>query len=278
MEKEKTEPMPATGPTIRDVNEHWKVAGPELAADIGSKRDLQVEGLLDSTIGVFSFVIEGHHKKRTKNLQLAGRLEPLVILGFEVLRGAHSAQLAGSLATAALCSRTEFEACVTLKYITNSDSDKRADLFDRFQYAERLKQHQEGLRPLEPADLQRPSALCPEWCDKNGTVPLNSKWHARKKFSFKDMAAEVGELSSYQTLYSLGSLFTHGSAVIKNLYRQGKDLFAVADPKHVRVQSIVTMTLALALLQTYGEFFGIPLPADCFAVLRRQIDSAAVGK
>jgi hypothetical protein len=38
------------------------------------------------------------------------------------------------------------------------------------------------------------------------------------------------------------------------------------------------MTLALALLQTYGEFFGIPLPADCFAVLRRQIDSAAVGK
>src|SRR4051794_26560912 len=104
MEEQKTMPMPATAPTIRDVNEHWKVAGPQLAADIGSKRDLQVEGLLDSTIGVFSFVIEGHHKKRTKNLQLAGRLEPLVILGFEVLRGAHLAQLAGSLATAALCS------------------------------------------------------------------------------------------------------------------------------------------------------------------------------
>ena len=38
--------MPATAPTIQDVNEHWKVAGPQLAADIGSKRDLQVEGLL----------------------------------------------------------------------------------------------------------------------------------------------------------------------------------------------------------------------------------------
>jgi hypothetical protein len=154
----------------------------------------------------------------------------------------------------------------------------RADLFDRFQYAERLKQHQEGLRPLQSDELQRLRALCPEWCDKTGTVPLNSKWHARKNFSFKNMATEVDELSSYQTLYSLGSLFTHGSAVIKNLYRQGDELFAVADPKHVRIQSIVTMTIALALLKTYGEFFGIPLPSDCFAVLRKQIDAAAVAK
>ena len=193
-----------------------------------------------------------------------------------------------------------------LKYITNSDSDMRADLFDRFQYAHERRFGRtnpdridepfwksmirsgvtgyEAMQLLEPG--KTPKDRNPIWCAQRfgqsltflpdgqmvrsaastrtrmiPTFASTTTWHAMEElFGFQNTATEGWTPSDRLTKRStrIGdhcSTSSGHSAVIKNLYRQGDELFAVADPKHVPNGTTRGRRPSTGVdLQTYGEF------------------------
>ena len=75
-----------------NVNAYWKVAAPFVNDLITSRQDAAMETLLEQTIAIASFVLQDFDEKRTKNQHLVGRIDSLVVLALDVLRGAHAAQ------------------------------------------------------------------------------------------------------------------------------------------------------------------------------------------
>jgi hypothetical protein len=262
--------------TYPNVNAYWKVAAPFVNDLITSRQDAGIETLLEQTIAITSFVLQDFDEKRTKNQHLVGRIDSLVVLALDVLRGAHAAQRCLSLASAAFAARSMFEVFVTARFITTSKTpDLYADRFHRFQNVEKLNRHYKGKLPLGPADIRAFTAEATEWIDAvTGKPKKGAKWHA-EGHSLADLADKVNEADAYRGLYSLNSLFAHGSSVIANLYARDGKLQMISDTPHVSRQSILVIGNCTKTLGTFAEFFGVALPeAELMGVARQMNEHA----
>src|SRR5689334_14168740 len=133
----------------KTVSSYWRTALPLLQEKMEVARDRQAESLLENAVALYAFVIEDLDKKWTRGRDLAPYLNPLVILGFDLLRGSQAAQTCLSLATSASNARTSFELRVGFTFISRSlHPATYAEKFARFFQLERLKRHHSGHLPL----------------------------------------------------------------------------------------------------------------------------------
>jgi len=265
--------------TYKTVDEYWQVVAPRVNSFMTQRRDRPVEDFLESSIAVYSYIVEDLEQKRTANQHLAGHLESLVVLGLDYLRGAHAAQIYQSLATAALTARSAFEAMVTLKFIVRSGTpDVYAKRFVNFQMVERLRRHYRGRGVLSPKDLADLTAACATWLGPKTNQPKREcKWHG-ENLSIRGLADKAGELAGYESLYATNSLFTHGSSIVQNLYRNGAALQPLPDTKQVSRQSILTAGSCLTLVTEHARFFGVSLPQTEYAALLKNMTTLAAAR
>ncbi len=259
-----------------NVNDYWRELAPRLKAFVEHRRDHAVEAFLEKAFAVYSYVCEDMTQKRNAHVALAGHLDPLVVLGLDYLRGARALQESQSLAPAAFTARAAFEAFVTLKFITTSTTpDLYAKRFTDHQMVERLKRHYLGRTLLHPSELASLTTACAAWLDpKTGRPHRRRKWHG-EEWSFREVAQRTGELAMYDRLYSVNSLFAHGSSIVKNLYRQGASLNGLADTKQLTRQSILTAGSCLNLIAAHSTFFGIPMPVPEYATVVAEMVALA---
>jgi hypothetical protein len=259
--------------TYPNVKVYWDVAAPIVNDLLNSRRDGEIEQLLEAAIAIGSFILQDFDGKRTKNEHLAGRFDSIVVFVLDILRGAHAAQRCLSLASSAVAARSTFEALVNLRFIVTSPTpDLYADRFHRFQVVERLNRHYKGGMPLVEQDVQALTADATEWIDpKTGKPKRNVKWHA-EGHTIADLAELVGEGDGYRGLYSLNSLFTHGSSATQKLYAKDGKLQLLSDTKHLSLQSILVVGNAIKVFATHAEFFGVPIPRGELMELARRLN------
>jgi Family of unknown function (DUF5677) len=261
--------MSKTHPT---VEAYWKVAGPIVNGLLETRRDRATEDLLEHAIAAVSFVVQDFDEKRSKNQHLAGMFDALAILTIDLLRGGHAAQVYLSLIASALAARSAFELLVTLRFITTSATpDLYASRFHRFQNVEKLNRHYKAGLYLNADEIKNLTGDSSDWIDsKTGRPKKGCKWHG-ESFSIADLADKVNETEGYQSLYSMNSLFAHGSSIVQKLYVKDQKLQMLSDTKNVSRQSILVVGNCAKALVAHAEFFGVPLPqAEMMALVRRM--------
>jgi hypothetical protein len=163
-------------------------------------RDLEVEGLIGLAVAIFAYTMEDVQKKVSKSAANAPKLLPLMVLGFDALRGLMAAQQHLSLVTAIVCGRTLWEAKVKLLFIkTSTDPDLYADRFARFSLVEKLKRHYAGRISLSQTDVDALKLECKEWIDpKTGLLkkPQQLEWTA-EGMTIRKQADAVAEKELY---------------------------------------------------------------------------------
>jgi hypothetical protein len=242
------------------VDNYWREAAPVFAEKMARARDRETEDLLERVIALYAYLTEGLENKWAKERAMAPYLNPLVVLGFDLLRGAHAAQACLSMATAALNARTCFEIRVSFRFIAASmHPPTYAERFSRFFSLERLKRHSSGHLPLEPAEVDLITKDCNEWIDPSTNKPKRRcTWHGLNTFG--DLAKAVGDQHLYETYYSSTSAFTHASYAVHRPYMVGSAMQPVANSVHVSQQSLLTVGSLTMFLNDYMRFFGIAPP------------------
>ena len=245
------------------VHSYWNQASVALDQYLAAHRDIDAEGLSGLAVALFAYTMEDVQQKVSKNTTNAPKLLPLMVLGFDTLRGLVAAQQHLSLATVIVCGRTIWEAKVRILFIAGSKTpDLYADRFARFVNVERLRRHYSGRVPLSASEEAALKAQCKEWVDaKTDTLkkPHQLEWTA-EGITVKKQADAAGEKTFYETYYSISSLFIHTAAVGQRMYMKGNDLNTIADAKMIRLQSAIASVNAIGLLTAYAKFCGIPLP------------------
>ena len=243
------------------VKSYWDEASKGLDDWLNNHRDLEAEGLIGLAIAIFAYTMEDVQKKVSINTRSAPKLLPLMVLGFDTLRGLMAAQQHLSLATAIICGRALWEAKVKLLFIKGSkDPDLYADRFARFSLVEKLKRHYAGRVSLSPPEVAAITAECKEWIDpKTGLLKKKPRpdWTA-EGLSVRQQAEAVDDQRLYESYYSTGSIVVHAASIGQKLYMTGNQLQTIATGKAIRQQSAFAMVSAIALLTGYAEFFGIP--------------------
>jgi Family of unknown function (DUF5677) len=243
------------------VEKYWQSASKGLDQWIAEHGDRDAEELLVYATAIFAYTMEDVQQKVTRNQTMAPKLLSLMVLGFDLLRGAVAAQQHQSLAMAAVCGRTLWEAMVKMVFIKESKTpDLYADRFVRFALLENLKRHYSGRIPLPPHQVAGLTAECAEWIDPKTNQPKKHCEWTGEDITIKKQAALADGSQLYETYYSIGSMFTHGASIAQRFYMVGTNLQTIAQPKLIRSQSVLAAASAIKLVSAYAEFFGIPLP------------------
>lgn len=245
------------------IEDFWANAGKVIEADVKGQREPDVETFLERVIAMSAYALEDGPTKAADNQTLYRGLLPLMLVGLDALRGANAAYLNQSLAGAALCARSVWEATVIFKYIAQSLSPAvYVDRFLRFQLVQRLQKHFRRRLPMDPAEVASLLAQVPEWVDP-ATGMLRKKpkptWTADGK-TIGELARAVGAAKRYEDLYAVASLFSHCNALAANLYRKRGSLSLIAERVNVRGMAILAASCCCDLVVAYSTFFRILMP------------------
>jgi hypothetical protein len=245
------------------IEEFWANVGQVIDADVKGQREPEVEAFLERVIAMSAYALDDGPTKAANNQTLHRGLAPLMVIALDALRGANAAYVTQSLAGAALCARSVWEATVIFKYIAHSIAPAvYVDRFQRFQMVQRLQKHFRGRLQIEPAEVASLLAQVPEWVDPaTGLLKKRPKptWTADGK-SIGDLAKAVGAAKRYEDLYAVASLFSHCSALAANLYRKRGSLSLIAERVNVRGMAILAASCCCDLVVAYAKFFRILMP------------------
>jgi hypothetical protein len=252
----------------------WANVGQVIDADVKGQREPDVEAFLERVIAMSAYALEDGAKKAANNQTLHRGLAPLMVIGLDALRGATAAYVYQSLAGAALCARSVWEATVIFKYIAQSLAPAvYVDRFQRFQLVQRLQKHFSGRLQMDPAEVASLLAQVPEWVNPaTGMLKKKPKptWTADGK-TLGDLARAVGAAKRYEDLYAVASLFSHCNALAANLYRKRGSLFLIAERGNVRSMAILAASCCCDLVIAYSTFFRILMPKAEMDALAREM-------
>lgn len=245
------------------VADYGKRLRPSLAAFVSSERKPEVEEHLEEMFWLYSYVVEDFETKISRNKELCRSFFPMMVEIQDLMRGALVCQQNNLLASASLTLRTVFEIYVNAKFIfESSDPMKYLQRLIDFATCEELLGHK-----LSPALKSPPKEVeadfakrHPYWATKDQKLKDSPIWNGEGK-SLKTLCEDLklGEL--YFRLYKPTSKFVHGSPVVRNLYRKGNAMGAIAPQPQTMRMTLLTADLVHKFLKDSCAFFGVPLPA-----------------
>ena len=265
------------GDYSEDFKKYWEDTSRHLSTYVSSKRDLEVEQLITSTLFFFAFSTENLSTETRKNKSDLYKLSSYVIIGIDTLRGLLRSQEELSLATLSLLNRMTFEIHCNLLYMFNHQSPSQMiDRNFRFGEVEKYKHSQQRDATVKLSEEQKNQIkkACPEWFDTNGTLRRdNYCWNAEPTVgNFREITKVLKMEEQYVSLYSTNSKFVHGSSLTLNMYKDNKQrIHFNGNPVFCSSISIATCNYWLDTLESFTNYFGIQINEDDFIILKISI-------
>lgn len=258
---------------------YWARTGAGLDELIAREANHEVEDLLQHTIAFMAFTIEDLQARATQYRNLLGTLDSLAVLAFDAVRSAHQAQRILSLAGTALAARTCFEACCTMRFITEAGAEAPtyASRYARWMHVETLEYHRRVGEPLPWDEFIRHAQQASEWLEPDSfEVRERPHWANAPRFgNLFVIAQHLGLERDYRQIYGAGSAFVHASSTASRLYRVGQGLRPVADQVHVSRFGTLAASLALRLHRAFLAFHGVGDDGEELVALLARTAAAA---
>jgi hypothetical protein len=240
---------------------------------IESRAEKDVTNFLQVSYGFFSFYTENLKNKATKNISHWDDASLFLLYIHDCMRALIPLHKYIHMSPAAFTVRSILESWITARYIFLEPS-LRFSLYRRFEEIEKYIAFKNGAyKEMTEEDAEQIRKNNPEYFHLNNKTKEEEPKHywTIKKITLKQMAIDVGLKSEYDQTYSIASIFTHCSSILRNSYIGEGGLSPIPLNDQTTVLTLLGSQFGLRFLEDFYNFFGIEFPSDQLGVVNLQL-------